>query len=288
MGYRTILVPMLGIATDSTALHAALSVARRFEGHVVALFVRPAASDFIPVVSEAVSAAQIEEMLRISEQATEKRSAAAKHAFETLCAESDVPLADHPPGPDRVSAQWCETTGRPESVFPRRAILSDLVVFGGPSADAVPDPRATIEATLLAGGRPILLVPPELPDGIGHTVAIAWNGRVEAGRALAAAMPLIEAAGTVHLLTAETPRTSIEVGAEAADYLQWRGITAQRQPVEVADEPVGAALLRAATMVGADLLVMGGYGHGRLREYVLGGVSRHVLGHAHLPVLLAH
>ncbi len=286
MGYRTILVPMLG--TDTAALHAALSVARRFDGHVVALFVRPSAGDFIPVVSEAVSAAQIEEMLRVSEQAIEARCVAAKSGFEALCAENDVPLADQPPGPGRVSAQWCETTGRPDGVFPRRAILSDLVVFGRPTADTVPDPRATIEATLLAGGRPLLLAPPELPDGVGHTVAIAWNGRVEAGRALAAALPLIEAAGAVHLLTAETPRTSIQVGAEAADYLQGRGGAAERQSVDVADEPVGAALLRAATAVGADLLVMGGYGHGRLREYVLGGVSRHVLSHAHLPVLLAH
>jgi len=99
-------MPMLGITTDTAALSAALSVARRFDGHVVALFVRPSPSDFIPVVSEAVSAAQIEEMLKVSEQATEERCAAARSRFEALCAESDVPLADHPPGADVSSWRY--------------------------------------------------------------------------------------------------------------------------------------------------------------------------------------
>jgi nucleotide-binding universal stress UspA family protein len=72
-----------------------------------------------------------------------------------------------------------------------------------------------------------------------------------------------------------------------ADYLEWRGIVCERRSI-VAEDAVGAALLRAASDAGADLLVMGGYGRSRLRELVLGGVTRHVLTHAQLPVLLAH
>ena len=122
---------------------------------------------------------------------------------------------------------------------------------------------------------------------IGERVAIAWNDSAEAARALAFALPFVEAASVVHVLTAETWRTQFEATEDLADYLEWRGIMCERRAIEAEDD-VGAALLQAASAAGADLLVMGGYGRSRLRELVLGGVTRHVLTHAQLPVLLAH
>ena len=93
----------------------------------------------------------------------------------------------------------------------------------------------------------------------------------------------------VHLLTAETWRTQADVGLDLAAYLEWRGVACQRRTVTAGeDEPVGAALLRTATEVGADLMVMGGYGRTRLSQLVLGGVTRHVLTAAELPILLSH
>ena len=103
------------------------------------------------------------------------------------------------------------------------------------------------------------------------------------------ALPFLDGAGAVHLLTAETWRTRAGAALDLAEYLEWRGIASQRRAVTAGtDEPVGAALLRTATEVGADLMVMGGYGRTRFSELVLGGVTRHVLGAAELPILIGH
>jgi nucleotide-binding universal stress UspA family protein len=89
-------------------------------------------------------------------------------------------------------------------------------------------------------------------------------------------------------LCAKTWRTEADADLDLMQYLQWRGIACTRHAVTAEDEPVGAALLKAAAEVGADLLVMGGYGRTRLSELVLGGVTRHVLAHSPLPLLLSH
>jgi nucleotide-binding universal stress UspA family protein len=90
------------------------------------------------------------------------------------------------------------------------------------------------------------------------------------------------------VLTAQTRRTPSDVIEDLADYFEWRGIRCERRAIPDEEDAVGAALLRAASQASADLLIMGGYGRSRLRELVLGGVTRHVLTHAQLPVLLAH
>ena len=134
-----------------------------------------------------------------------------------------------------------------------------------------------------------MVIPPGGQVASGQTIAIAWNGGTEAARAVAGALPFLDDASMVHVLTAATWRTKGDVGLDLVAYLGWRGIACQRRVVTAAEnEPVGAALLRTATEVGADLMVMGGYGRTRFSELVLGGVTRHVLAAAELPLLLGH
>ena len=105
---------------------------------------------------------------------------------------------------------------------------------------------------------------------------------------VAGALPFLHAAQAVHVLCAETRRTSAEVSLDLVQYLGWRGIACTSRVVSTEGESVGAALLAAAGEVGADLLVMGGYGRTRLSELVLGGVTRHVLAHSSLALLISH
>ena len=126
------------------------------------------------------------------------------------------------------------------------------------------------------------------PPAIGHTVAVAWNGRLEAGRAVAAAMPFLTTADRVHILTLRSGHVPGDEGERLVESLAWRGITATANRIEPAGGPPFAALTRRAEELGADLLVMGAYGHSRVQEMILGGATRHVLGHAGPPVLLAH
>jgi nucleotide-binding universal stress UspA family protein len=285
MSIRIILTPLFGDDADAAAAQAAFAVTRRFDAHVEALFARIDPLEAIPLVGEGVSPAVMDDLTRAAQVEMDKRASAAKAHFEAARAAAGVALAESLPSPGGSSARWSEVTGRREEVIPRRARVSDLVVFGAQPSDS-PELGGAIETTLLAAGRPLLLAPAGVQT-IGERVAIAWNDSAEAARALAFALPFVEAASVVHVLAAETWRTQFEATQDLADYLEWRGIMCERRAIEAEDD-VGAALLQAASAAGADLLVMGGYGRSRLRELVLGGVTRHVLTHAQLPVLLAH
>ena len=101
-------------------------------------------------------------------------------------------------------------------------------------------------------------------------------------------MPFLESAVAVHLLTATSARTQADTLDGTREYLAWHGIDCDVHVLEARGEPVGAALMRKASTIGADLLVMGGYGHARLRERILGGVTHHIVNQPELPILLAH
>jgi len=137
-------------------------------------------------------------------------------------------------------------------------------------------------------GRPVLLAPATMPRRLGTSVAIAWNGSIEASNAVSSALPFITRAKTV------TAITVLEGGGQDQNldgliaYLRWHGVRAKVSRARNRGGDVGKALTGAASRAKADLLVMGAYTHSRMREMILGGVTNHVLHSAKIPVLLAH
>ncbi len=288
MSIRIVLAPLFGEAADTGAMQASLGIAQRFQAHVGALLVRIDPFDAVPVVGEGVSPAIIEQLTEAAATEMERRRAAARDTFDAACRRGGRRARRRAGRARAASAGWLEETGRRDELLPRRARASDLVVFGWSDSEETPDAVAALEATLFGAGRPLLLVPPTAPATIGARIAIAWNDSPEAARAVAGALPFLDAAEAVHVLSATTRRTDPRIAQDLVGYLRWRGIAAKVEPVAAADEPVGEALLEAAGEAGADLLVMGGYGRTRLSELILGGVTRHVLNHPSLPVLMAH
>lgn len=286
---RVVLVPLFGSGIDAPCLDAALTIADRFGAHVQGLFVRIDPLDAIPVIGEGVSPAVIEQLTQAAAAEMERQGRAARAAFEGGCGERRVRLIEAPDELGKASAGWIELIGRRDDLIPRKARVSDLTVLPRPDAETPPELRSVLEATLLGAGRPLLIIPPGGRVTSGQTIAIAWSGSTEAARAVAGALPFLDGARMVHVLTAETWRTKADVGLDLVAYLGWRGIACQRRAVTGGEnEPVGAALLRTATEVGAELMVMGGYGRTRFSELVLGGVTRHVLTAAELPLLVGH
>jgi nucleotide-binding universal stress UspA family protein len=289
MSIRVVLIPLFGSEPDSFCLRAGLAVAKRFGAHVEGLFVRIDPADVVPVIGEGVSPAVVMQLTQAAAAEIERQSAAARGALEVACEESGIALADRPDRGGAASARWIELTGRRDEMIPRRARVSDLTVLARQHEQAPPELNAVLEPTLFGAGRPLLIVPPGGARELGRTIAIAWNGATEAARAVGWALPFLETAGAVHCLTAQTRRTHADVAGDLAEYLEWRGVACARHAVAAEEgEPVAAALLRIAGEIGADLLVMGGYGRTRLSELVLGGVTRHVLAEAELPLLISH
>ena len=280
MSLKTILVPLAGTDSDPVALNAAMQVARSFDAHVDALFVKLDPRDAVPMLGEGMSGAMVEEIMRAAEGEANTHLKTARRTFEAVVQDAQVDLRDVPSAIEGPSARWREVIGRVEDVVPQEGRLSDLLVFAHVTLDRDSQAYATVETALLGAARPLLLVPGNLP--------VAWNGSPESARALAGAMPFVQSADTVHVLTAETSVTEAAAGRRITDYLAWHGVNVQLTILKPGSEPVGQTIINKATELGSDLLVMGGYGHSRMREMILGGVTRYVLNHAGLPVLMAH
>lgn len=214
----------------------------------------------------------------------EERMLAAKQAFTDELDEQGGPRA-----------RWAVAEGwAVERVLHEQALYADLVVLGQQHdpAPVAGVPFDLVETTVVTTGKPVLVVPPGAKVATGRTVVIAWKPTREAASAIAAAMPLIHNARAVHVVALRERGEEEGRGIRGAHldldgWLRLHGIQAQwHREDRRHDEPLGRVLLDRAMALDATLLVMGCYGHSRVREWMLGGVSRTVLEHAALPVLM--
>ncbi|MBW4093418.1 MAG: universal stress protein [Proteobacteria bacterium] len=194
-----------------------------------------------------------------------------------------------------LTGTWLTGNGRPHETLVRLAHHADLVVLGQPEPESPSFARIgeLIEHLLLHAGRPLLLVPyAGTFDRIGSQVLIGWTETREAARAVHDALPLLAGAERVTALTIlegrEAQTDDEPPAAELARHLQRHGIKAVAARTVTDGIADADALLSYACDIGVDLLVMGGYGHSPLRERMLGGVTRSLLRHMTVPVLMSH
>lgn len=195
--------------------------------------------------------------------------------------------------------QWADAGSADIQTVARAALCCDLLVLGqhAPGSDAAgyagaaPEvPADFVEAVLLRSGKPAVVVPHiGMAAPIGDTAIVAWKETREAAHALVAAMPLLQRARQVHLVHwREGQDAAGSAGADPVTYLRLHGVHAIRHDEGSETRNVGEYLLSLASELSADLMVMGCYGHGRAREWLLGGASRTMLSSMTLPVLMAH
>lgn len=143
---------------------------------------------------------------------------------------------------------------------------------------------------VLETGRPVLLVPADTQiKSVGQRITIAWNHSRESARAVFDALPLLRTSVSVEILSVNPARDgAASPGGDLASALSRHGVNARAVAVNAAARPEGDELMAALALHESDMLVMGCYGHSRLREMVLGGVTKYVLGHMTMPVLLSH
>lgn len=174
----------------------------------------------------------------------------------------------------------------------RNAILTDLAVIGQDDPDhGEPFRAALIEALLFQTGIPTLLIPYSgAREFHADKALIAWNGSAQAARALRAAMPLLAMSKSVLVAIVDEgqPPAGEAQGADIGAYLARHGLDVTVRTIANAHEGAGQALLNLAVDEDATWLVMGAYGHSRIRQFLLGGVTRHILGRATIPVLMVH
>ena len=168
-------------------------------------------------------------------------------------------------------------------------VLTDLAVVGQTNPDRREPMRDVLIESLLFHARlPLMLIPyAGVRDFRPDRAIIGWNGSSTAARAIRAALPLLSLAKTVTVVVVDEDRPGV-AAAQVAAYLARHDIAAQLREIEHPATGAGQALLRFAAEQNADWLVMGAYGHSRMREFLLGGVTRHIIADATLPVFMAH
>jgi nucleotide-binding universal stress UspA family protein len=288
MTIRTILVAASGGSATAGAIDLACRLAQRFRAHLEGYHAIPDPAAALAVLGEgaelALTGTVIESMLAEAQvRAEETRS-----LFAKILMRREISLGEKPHAVEhRASACWRQETGYAPTLVANRARFFDLAVLGRSERVIAQPYTDTIEEVLVQSGRPVLLAPAEALTTCGNTVAIAWNGSPQAVRALAVCLPFLNVADRVWLITAGPDEG--DSATAAIEYLAWHGITARHH--DIADRVghhVASLLLNAARSCGADLLVMGGYGHTLWREALFGGTTREAVKTMRMPLLLMH
>jgi len=282
---KQILACVDGTDKDQSVLNHALQVALHFGSHIDVLHVHfdvhGASTDtrYKPLVDRFLD-------IPVERAATEAAARAHRH-FENWQAQCKLPLGDTGIAMRGSSTLWREILGYENEIIAQLGRLSDLIVVARPSKLSSSFSLMALETALFDTSRPVLMVPDVVPKNLFHRPIIAWNGSLEAARAVGFALPfLTECEGGVDIFATPEPKHCTETD-ELQRYLSWHGVVAERVLVEDS-RPIGMSLLAQASSNQAGLIVMGAYTHGHYRQFLFGGATRYVMDYAATPVLLAH
>lgn len=268
---KSVLLHINDDAGQEARLLAALAVVRQQGGQLTCIQVTPV-SDF--VATDPFGG--MYEVKTLFDQLAKQAEEARVHVEARLAEES-------------VECEWSIHNGNVEATIARRSRLSDLIVLSQTDSArrAGAQPLSLAADVAIHTRTPVLAVPvagPAFdPDG---TAIIAWNGSPESAHAVRAALPLLKRAGAVHVITFDEDEDFPM--DDVRRYLAAHGVTGECAEHRLDGKSVGEALCHAATVRKAAYIVMGAYGHSRFREAILGGVSRHMLAHSPVPLLLTH
>jgi nucleotide-binding universal stress UspA family protein len=278
MSYKQILVQTGPGLSDAPRIELAARLARRFQASLTGVFVSPPPvwRTFVPSIESAPSTQMTLAELEAERDATVGREL-------------------------ELSGEALRAAARPHGIEPTFETISDnLVVFAAMARTAdltvMPAPGdrgaaliAAPDQLALACGGPVLMAPEAWsPGSAGDRILVAWNGAAEAARAVKDALPLLKQAEHIDVLIVDRDPASADAEITVPQFLARHGCASAAVRVSSVDQSVGEVLLREAHHLDADMIVMGLYGHSRLREVVLGGASRHLLQRARLPLFVSH
>lgn len=276
MAVRTILVHLERDQRNDARTRIAIDLAVRHQAHLVGLFAHSEPSYY------GLGGADASLMQEIIDRAAKE----ALEAGKTLRAEFERAVAA-----DDLSFEWRSEAGNIPGKLVRHAYHADLLILGQfdpKEMNQFVDPTLAGDV-VTAASCPVLMVPfAGIFEGVGRNVIVAWNGSRESSRAVRDAMPILRAADRVIVYCVGPPDDDDPAGADIAAHLVRHGVNVEAKRAAGDGGDVGAALLAAAAEGAADLIVMGAYGHARIREYLLGGVTRAMLRDMTLPTLLSH
>jgi nucleotide-binding universal stress UspA family protein len=276
MSYKSLMVAVSSAEESGARLRLAFELAREHEARLIGV----AAAAPVPPLAGPAGATVYAELLEAEEREIAARLRGAEQTFRQLAAGAGCPTG------------WIARVEIPSRALARESRAADLVILGRGSRGAreshyVPDPVDL----LMRAGRPVLVVPPGTDHLDPSSVVVAWKDTRETRRAVTDSLPLLQRARRVHLIEIGLGKDEAEARAalaSVAEYLAGHGITATTELRDAHEDRAPDELLRACEQAEAQLLVAGGYGHTRLQEWILGGVTRVLVTEFPKCCLLSH
>jgi nucleotide-binding universal stress UspA family protein len=277
---KSILVPVEEHVLMHPVLETALHLARALDGYLEGMAITP---NLPPYVASDLA---IGDISFLDPEVRRQRAEASRRVFETFMTAKGVPRSEA--GSSGLCFSWRRGELEEDDFVGHYGRAFDITVLGRPG-DQPDHPRLpTVEAALFESGRPVLLVPPGPPATLGTTVVIAWNRSTETARTVALAMPLLAKAQRVVVIDFEDWGVSGPSSQDLSHTLARNGLPVETRTVPNPHGHAGEAILSAAVSLGCDLLVKGAYTQSRLRQFIFGGATSHILSNTTVPVLMAH
>jgi nucleotide-binding universal stress UspA family protein len=273
---KDVVVNLAGRGPQDFAADYAISLGAVFGAHIVGIA-------FIddPVIPDGALGGIPVDMIEMQREENRKTAETAAARFETGAKTAGI----------SAETRILEASvGGGASLFGAIARRFDLAIVGQAQREHGASEEVMIEAALFESGRPLVVVPYIQRQGLKlDRVIVCWDGGRTAARAIADAMPFLERAKAVDVVIVAEERKQDEItGAKLVQHLARHGIAASARRTSKGDISIENVILSYAADSGADFLVMGGYGHSRLREFILGGATRGILSSMTLPVLMSH
>lgn len=285
MTIKLVLTPLTGGKRDALTLANAFAAAAPLDAHVRALFVRPDPTEALPFFGDEVAPAMAGEIVDAAREAADAASAAAQASLNAAAAAAEFETVDKPEG--APSASFFEMKGHFADCVVRAGQLADLIVFGPQNESERLGIAEAFEAALLKSGTPVLLGSEAQPRDFKR-ITIGWNAGGASAHAVRASLPYLKKAEDVQVVIVQGTGITDADSDNVRSYLRTHGVEANILQADPQARSVGDTLLETAMESDADLLVLGGYGHSRLREWFAGGVTRRILSQATLPLFLVH
>lgn len=280
-----IIVPVRGDGMVETVIGHATTLANHQCAHVVVAHCRARTEDLMPYSVQLPSFARetiAEQARELANQQEQEMREQLHDLAQTLgLKETDTPV------PGVASIEFVEEYGLMADVIKRTGRLADLVVVAKPDRDRNIGANS-LKSALFRTGRPVLMCPPnrDVPPAFGDHITVAWNGSLEASRAVAMTLDIAKAAQTVTILSGGKGEPNGATTQDLVEYYRLRGISAKAEQFDARNP--AAALLKMTKELGASLLVMGAYGQNHERETLFGGNTQVVVDKAEVPVILVH
>jgi nucleotide-binding universal stress UspA family protein len=280
------LLAVIGDGNAGAVLDAALMVARRFNSHIVGL--HSLTTEYAVVFGGEMGFSISSEVDRTLEREGHDRRDQARRLFRDFMNANGVPIGPVPPDHNGPSASWREEDGRQNAVVGMSGRVYDLILVEQPEKLAS-IAEATLEDALFESGRPVMMVPKLGAPTLGERVAIAWNGSTETALTVALAMPFLQQAREVIVVSvgAQHMPEPGPAGEELARSLEGHGFNVSMRTAVGRQKPQGESFLKEAVAAGADLMLKGAYTQSRIRQMIFGGATRHIIMESRIPVIMA-